>query len=355
MPVAICDAEAFFPLRSLVTGPLTSLSELVEAERFVRTVVLHDEISMALEPGRYHPEFDEEFTEEELRDGGRVVIVAVGPALTGFDFFTDMTGPGQPETPDILLSSSLVEAAREFSNADEGNVYFKAHIEYLQRIVDTVQQGGSALLAGDFGSTAIKISREYPEKLFENLDRDWQQFAREADAGALGFMVPPVLSIILTRAARREAIPAIINDLRAEWADARTKAWDLIDRLRNAETLEEGRDIRRELEVASRMLSPTPNEIDTRPARVLWDLIVGGVSGAATAVISGGRPEVGAGVGAVGGAARSVPPLIQELGPALFGRGAFDLAKRVRREVSHSEYDALSRLLSDAERSKLGL
>lgn len=138
MPVAICDAEAFFPLRSLVTGHLTSLSELVEAERFVRTVVLHDEISMALEPGRYYPEEDEEFTEEELRGGGRVVIVAVGPALTGFDFFTDMTGPGQPETPDILLSSSLIEAAREFSNADEGNIYFKAHIEYLQRIVDTV-------------------------------------------------------------------------------------------------------------------------------------------------------------------------------------------------------------------------
>lgn len=168
-------------------------------------------------------------------------------------------------------------------------------------------------------------------------------------------MVPPVLSIILTRAARREAIPAIINDLRAEWADARAKAWALIDRLRNAETLEEARDIRRELEVASQMLSPTPNEIDTRPAQVLWDLIVGGISGAATAVISGGRPEVGAAVGAVGGAARSVPPLIQELGPALFGRGAFDLAKRVRREVSHSEYDALSRLLSDAEKSKLGL
>jgi hypothetical protein len=38
----------------------------------------------------------------------------------------------------------------------------------------------------------------------------------------------------------------------------------------------------------------------------------------------------------------------------LFGRGAFDLARRVRREVSKIELDTLPRLLSDAERQALG-
>lgn len=353
MRVAVCDQRAFFPLRNLVAGPLTSLSELVEVERFVRTIVLHDDFSMELEPIGYDPDADEEFTEEELRDGGRIVIVAGGPSLAGYDFFADSTG--SRERPDISLSPNLVEVARQFSNADEGNAHFEAHLDYLQRIVDLIRQGGSALLAGDFGSTAIKVSREYPEKLFENLDRDWQQFAREAAAGSLGLMVPPVLSIILTRAARREAIPVIINDLRAEWADARAKVWALIDRLRSAETVEEALDIRRELEEASRMLSPTPHDIDTGPARVLWDLISGSVSGAATALVSGGRPEVGAAAGAIGAASRSVPPLARDFGRALFGRGAFDLARRIRREVKRSEYDALARLLSEAERSKLGL
>lgn len=78
MRVAICDAEAFYPLRDLVAGPFNDLSDLLEVERFIRTVVLHDEITMVLEPMPHNPEEEEEEpTVEELRDGGRLVIVCV--------------------------------------------------------------------------------------------------------------------------------------------------------------------------------------------------------------------------------------------------------------------------------------
>jgi len=355
MSVAVCDQAAFYPLRSLVAGPLTDLRKLTEVERFVRTVVLNDKVSMELEPLPYEPDSEREFTEEEQRAGVRSVIVAMGPVLTDYVFFTERLGVGKPETPDITLSSALIEVARTFSNAEEGNVYYKAHIEYLQRIVSIVQKGGSALFAGEFGSAACDASSKYPEKLFENLDQDWQQFAREADAGEFGFMVPPVLSIILTRCARRDAIPAVLKDLRDEWADARAKVWALLDQSKTVHTVAEIRKIQQELAAASRLMSPSHNEIDTKPVRVLWDLIAGSVAGAATALISGGRPSVGAAIGALGMASRSLPPLIYELGPALFGRGAFDLAKRVRQEAMRVEYDALARLLTDAEKRNLGL
>jgi len=355
MSVAVCDPEAFYPLRSLVAGPLTDLRELSEVERFVRTVVLHDEISMELEPLPYDPDSEREFTEEEQYVGRRNVLIAIGPVLTGYDFFTERLGVGKPQTADITLSPALTEVVRTFSNAEEGNVYYNAHIEYLQRIVNTVRKGGSALLFGEFGSAAIDASSKYPEKLFENLDRDWQQVARDVDAGEIGFMVPPVLSIILTRCARRDAIPDIIKDLRDEWTDARTKTWALLDRFKTVQTVAEGQKIQQELAAASRLLSPAKNEIDTRPFRVLWDFIAGSVAGATTALISGGRPGVGAAIGALGMGARSVPPLIYELGPVLFGRGAFDLARRVRQEAMRVEYDALARLLTDAEKLKLGL
>jgi hypothetical protein len=159
-------------------------------------------------------------------------VVAIGPVLTGYEFFTEITGPGEPRTSAVELSSALVQLAREFPNAEEGNVYYDAHVEYLQRIAGVVGRGGgSALLAGDFGRTAIHAATRFPVELFETLDRDWQQSAREADAGDLGFLAPRVLSIVLTRCARREAIPAIIQDLRQEWADARAKVWALVDSL----------------------------------------------------------------------------------------------------------------------------
>ena len=355
MSVAVCDPEAFYPLRGLVAGPLTELRRLNEVERFVRTVVLHDEISMELEPLPNDPDSEREFTEEEQHFGRRNVLIAVGPVLTGYDFFTERLGVGKQQTLDITLSPALIEVARTFSNAEGGNVYYKAHIEYLQRIVSIVHKGGSALLLGELGSAAIDASSMYPEKLFENLDRDWQQFAREADAGQLGFMVPPVVSIILTRCARRDAIPTIIKDLREEWADARAKVWELLDGLKTVHTVAERQKIQQELAAASRLLSPAKNEVGTRPVRVLWDLIAGSVAGATTALLSGGRPSVGAAIGALGMASRSVPPLIHELGPALFGRGAFDLARRVRQEAMRVEYDALARLLTDAEKLKLRL
>ena len=167
-------------------------------------------------------------------------------------------------------------------------------------------------------------------------------------------MVPPVLSIILTRCTRRNAIPAIIKDLRDEWADARAKIWALLNRLKTALTVEETIEILKELAAASRLMSPAQDDIDKRPVRVLWNLITDSITGAATAQILGGRPGVGAVIGALGGVSRSVSPLIYELGPALFSRGAFDLAKRVRREAMRVEYDALKRLLTDAEKRKLG-
>ena len=246
--------------------------------------------------------------------------------------------------------------ARQFSNAEEGNDHFKIHIEYLQRIVYVVRKGGSALLAGKFGTAAIGASTRFPSIWFENLDQDLQQFAREIDADGINFMVPPVLSIILTRCARRDAIPAVIKDLQAEWADARAKVWALIDRLKTVRTVVEAQEIRRELEAASRLLSPTQSEfsITARSGAVgpcgRWYGWGGYCDGFRWA------SECWTTLGAViNAAAKSVPPLMHELGPALFGRGAFDLARRIRQETLRIEYDALARLLTNTEKSKLGL
>jgi len=330
------------------------MQDLAEIERFARTVVLHDEISMEAEPFPYDLEFDSELTEEEEQAGGRNVIVAMGPILTGYDFFTEKHYGRKPKGPDITLSPTLIEVAREFSNADEGNVYYDAHVEYLQRIVSVIRDDGSALLSGEFGSAAIDASAEYPAKIFQDLDRDWQDFAKDAYAGKLGFMVPPVLSIILTRCAKRDAIPAILKDLRDEWADARAKVWALLSQLRVAPTIAEALKIRQELATASRQMSPASKEAGTMPIRVLWELFINGTAGGVAMKISGGPPVVGAAISALSAAAKYVPQLIESARPAPFRHGAFDLARRVRREAANSEYGALVKILTDSEKCELG-
>jgi hypothetical protein len=54
-------------------------------------------------------------------------------------------------------------------------------------------------------------------------------------------------------------------------------------------------------------------------------------------------------------AARAVPGFVHEFGRVMFGRGAFDLARRVSRELRKVDLQALPRLLSAAEKENLGL
>lgn len=355
MSKAVCDPDAFYPLRSLVKGPLKSLEELGEVERLLRAVVLHDEIFMVLEPMPYDPAGELEIMEEKDFAGPRNILTAIGPVLADYDFFTDTTGPGKPQIPNIPLSQSLLEVARDSSNATEGNAYYNTHVDFLKRVIGITREGGSAILSGHFGTKAIITSSRYPDDLFKSLNQDWQNFAREAADGSLQFMIPPILSIVLTRCARREAIPAIIKDLRDEWADARAKVWARLDELKTADNIDETRKIQAELSEVTQLLSPKDIEYETLGVRVLWDLIAVGLGGVAIAQLAAGNPVVGGASAALALAARAAPTLLHKIGPALFGRGAFDLGKRVRRELLKTEYDSLSKLLSESEKRKLGL
>jgi hypothetical protein len=76
MSLALCDPDAFYPLRDLVEGPFNDVGALVAIERFVRAVVLHDEITMDIDPLPYDPEGECEGPPET---GNRNVIVGFGP------------------------------------------------------------------------------------------------------------------------------------------------------------------------------------------------------------------------------------------------------------------------------------
>lgn len=376
---AICDPAAFYPLRDLVSGPFTEIEDLQHVERFIRTVLLHDEVVMELEPlplsigaqlrgasvlhfrplpvnGTHSPPSSQgsaaaiEVGETAALDAQHV-MTAIGPTLRGYDFFTERSGP-QP-VPTIDLSPSLLQLAKQRVDGDEG-VYFETHVEFMKRVLATVEHGGSALLCGEFGQAVVNTAQRYPSELFSQLDKDWQECARQLDEDGIGLSVPPVLGIVLTRCARREAIPAVILDLRNEWAGARKKVWHLIDGLRTARSVGEALEIQKGIADASRLFSPKTTDLDTRPARVFWEILAADLAGGLTRSI-GGTPLMGAATAAIVYGARSLPGVLQDFGAAVFGRGAFDLAGKLRRGVSEVDFNALSKLLTDAEKQKLGL
>jgi hypothetical protein len=348
--LAIVDPEAFYPFRTLVNGPLERTEELIAAEEFLRAVVLHDELEMEAQPFAFDGHEDE-WSEDDIEAGGRNVIVAIAPTVAEYGLFNDRYGPR--EVPAIQLTPQLESLAATYANAGPGNAYYNAHLDFLKRIAGNLQNGGSALCKGDFIQEAIQTAATFPNDLFKTLDKDWQEFGLSVK-DSIGPLVPPVLGIVLTRSASRDKIPAIVRDLRDEWAPARSKVWELVDGLKTARTLVEAKEIKQELTDASKHFSPLSESGSSQPLQILWELFVGGIGGAVTASVIGQDARIGAATGIVGQGIR-VAQRELNFGRVLFGKGAFDLAKRVRREVERVELTRLRTFLTDAERKALGL
>jgi hypothetical protein len=182
--------------------------------------------------------------------------------------------------------------------------------------------------------------------LFAQCDADLQAFAREAQNAQIGVTVPPVLSIVLSRCGSRDEIISRLLDLREEWKEARDRLWARIEDLQRASPAEV-RDITRELEQASELLSPSRPSVPIFPSRVLWDLVaLGG------ALYSGSET---AGTIAAARAVHSVTSELPAAGRYIFRTGAIDLARRVRAEllVANGVPDLLARFLTEGERRAL--
>lgn len=350
--VAIFDPHAFYPFRRLVQGGLHNSNELQDIERFVRAIVLHDKMSMILEPWPYDPLADEEMSTNE--PGARNIIVGMGPVLSNYEGLLSIAKNLKPISEEEV-SSTLRDIAAEFSNARPGNLYYNAHIEFVGKILAVSKDGGSIICEGRFSRALELRAGKYPEKLFQVLDKDWQEYAMATEEGRIGVKIPPILNIILTNCKKREDIPHRLKLLREDWTNDRKKLWRLLGELRNAQTLKEAHRIQHELAEASKDFSPLSQQTEFSPVRMLWDVFAE-TGGAIDSALAGGDPAIGA----VAAAGRKVLTNLaqsgKQFGKLLFGRGAFDLARRIRKEVMYSSpKNTLSRLLTQSEKDALGL
>lgn len=355
--LAVFDPDAFYPFRSLVNGPLNALEQLDGVERFVRAAVLHDEMAMVMEPSP-DPGLSEEEHTELLGQESRIII-AIGPWLGPYRPLLRSIEELDLPQADIELSPTLIRVCEQAAGINKpGNIYYDAHVRFVRDVLGVVDRGGSALLAGRIGAQpGFLNSSRYPAAFFRALDRDWQTIVKEITDGSFGPPLPPLLAILLRRVKTREEIIPELLSLREEWTQARRKMWDIIQRMRTAETIAAVADLRADMEEAAKQMVPSSE--GPTPLRAIWDVTAAGaIGGYMIASATGQEPYLGATAGVIATALGSVVAHTFDPMRRKLGIGAFDLARRIRIEVSALDAETpklLTRLLTDAERAKLGL
>lgn len=376
---AVFDIGGRHGLATLIDGPITQLEDLNAIEESLRAVVLHDEAIFLPWPlaashitMKGQGAIDPAAGNNRTPFTGRMTCTAVTSTGVSFKLQEDLP-PGEwicttfsptelyglfiprrelDTAPDIQLSGALQELVANWSEALPGHPNYEAHLNFLKTLFWAVQNGGSAVCKLTFAQAAIEAASSFPDQLFRDLDRDWREFGQKMKDVEVGPVIPPVMAIVLSRSASRDKIPAIVRDLRDEWATARSKVWSLMDQLKTARTVSQASDILRGLAAASKYFSNFEQGNSSHPLQVLWELFVGGVGGAVIGSLAGGSPELGAATGVVGQAVRTVQK-DANIGSILFGRGAFDLARRVRREVNRIDFEGIRSILSESEKKAL--
>jgi hypothetical protein len=349
---AVFDIGAHLALRRLIEGPFKSTEDLTLVEEVLRALVLHDDA--ILEPFISYGILKKPESRTECH-----VSVQPSPkqvnthllSVTPIERYGLLRERQSEDVPDVELSDNLKRLAQSESDSEPESDTYETYMDSLKVLFGIVRNGGSIVGETKFFRNAVETASAFPDQLFRRLDADWADFAKNLNT--VGPLVPPLLSIVLTRSASRDKLPAIISDLRDEWAVARSKVWTLLDALKIVPTLAQAKEIERELRQTSEYFSPVNTEGSSRPTRVLWDMFVSGLGGAVVAAISGGNPSIGAATGAVGRVVGEVQKN-PNFGQILFARGGFDLARRVRRELSLLERNTLRAFLVESERKALG-
>jgi hypothetical protein len=356
MSLALCNPDAFYPFRSLVQGPLSDRADLPRIERFIRSIILHDDVRMLAEPWP-EEDTDHEWTSEEIAAGGRNVIVAIGPVIGEYERhhllqYENLLHPVIRD--DIDISDELRQLAQDRAMTSDGP-YFEAHVKFARVVLTTVAAGGSIVCENSFADEIINLSSQPPEDLFAQLDREWTELVRSVDGGDIGLVVPPFLAILLNRCARRDAILNVLEDMKNEFREPREKMWSLIRTFKCARTIAEANEIRHELQRAGELMSPAKQWPVLCPVRTLWRVFAWGLGGAAVGGLAG-HPLAGAAGAVVTQAAAVTGSAVPEF-RMIFRRGAFDLARRLNTDLRTVPRmpELLRSILTHTEQADLGL
>lgn len=83
------------------------------------------------------------------------------------------------------------------------------------------------------------IFSEWPRKLFASFEEEYKNIVRQLRGPACAIDLPPITTLVLSRAENRNTIQETIRDLREEYKQDREKLWSYLSSIWEAETIKE--------------------------------------------------------------------------------------------------------------------
>ena len=101
-------------------------------------------------------------------------------------------------------------------------------LNYARFVIEASRMGASVLSRGPGYDAAIAhIYQEWPDEIFHDLDKEYQDFLRKVRGPGTGLDLPPLIALIFSIARNRDDIPSTLVQMRQEYSGAREELWSM--------------------------------------------------------------------------------------------------------------------------------
>lgn len=216
------DTDSAAALGRIVDGPIQARTDIEKAETALRAILLHEVVDIAVP------------CVKAKHSNGFAVYARFDKDLRGQAAFEAMNAA---PCCDHLLAVELV-AVRDGAIIESTNSHshlvgraFDGGLENYAELIEAAAKVANAfpmqLRAAShfsekaFDAAARQSAAGFIDDLYERIERPWMAVAQAEPSLFIDVKLPPLVAIVLNRAAHRADIPAVLRELREELAPVR--------------------------------------------------------------------------------------------------------------------------------------
>lgn len=217
------DTDAAGALGRLIDGPIESRSDIEKAESALRAILLHDFVDVVVP----------------------CVKANNGSGFLGYTRFdkgqrnaASFAGLNVAPCRDLLMASEFIDVRQGeiTASTNPNSKLIGASIEdytanYHHLVTECAEvanafpmdvDGATYFAMSEFQSALKKGPASFIDELYNRIEKPWTSIAQSGPILFVDLKLPPLVSIVLSRAQSREAIPSVLAALREELANVRS-------------------------------------------------------------------------------------------------------------------------------------